>query len=156
MRVTLGKTKDGGEAAEVEHRIGDVFNDVLHDGRGQFHLPAPVAVFDVIIVMPLSKAIIAVLVLYYAVGHWNSYFNAFIYISKRELYPLQVFLREILIMNSIDQNAMVDDLLMATRQGMYDLLKYALIVVASAPIICVYPFIQKYFVKGVMIGSVKG
>ena len=108
------------------------------------------------IVLPLSKAVIAVLVLYYAVGHWNAYFNAFIYLSKRELFPLQIILREILIMNNIDQNAMMDDASMATLQGMYDLLKYALIVVASAPIIAVYPFIQKYFVKGVMIGSVKG
>ena len=108
------------------------------------------------IVLPLSKAIIAVLVLYYAVGHWNAYFSAFIYLTKRELYPLQLFLREILIMNNIDQGNMIDDATMANLQGMYDLLKYALIVVASAPIICVYPFIQKYFVKGVMIGSVKG
>jgi multiple sugar transport system permease protein/putative aldouronate transport system permease protein len=95
-------------------------------------------------------------VLYYAVGHWNAYFSAFIYLSKRELFPLQIFLREILIMNSIDQNSFLDEAAMAYRQGMYDLLKYSLIVVATAPIICVYPFIQKYFVKGVMIGSVKG
>jgi multiple sugar transport system permease protein/putative aldouronate transport system permease protein len=108
------------------------------------------------IVLPLSKAVMAVLVLYYAVGHWNAYFNAFIYLSKRELFPLQIFLREILIMNSIDQNSFLDEAAMAYRQGMYDLLKYSLIVVATAPIICVYPFIQKYFVKGVMIGSVKG
>jgi len=108
------------------------------------------------IVIPLSKAIIAVLVLYYAIGHWNAYFDAFIYLSKRSLFPLQIFLREILIMNNIDQNAMIDDAAMTTLQGMYDLLKYALIVVASVPIICIYPFIQKYFVKGVMIGSIKG
>jgi multiple sugar transport system permease protein/putative aldouronate transport system permease protein len=108
------------------------------------------------IVLPLSKAIMAVLVLYYAVGHWNAYFNAFIYLSRRELFPLQIFLREILIMNSIDQSSFLDEAAMAYQQGMYDLLKYSLIVVATAPIICVYPFIQKYFVKGVMIGSVKG
>jgi multiple sugar transport system permease protein/putative aldouronate transport system permease protein len=108
------------------------------------------------IVVPLSTTIMAVLVLYYAEGHWNSYFNAFIYLAKRELFPLQIFLREILIMNNIDQKSLMDDAAMAFKQGMYDLLKYALIVVATAPIICVYPFIQKYFVKGVMIGSIKG
>ncbi|GHT56288.1 sugar ABC transporter permease [Spirochaetia bacterium] len=108
------------------------------------------------IVMPLSTAIIAVLVLYFAVGHWNEYFDAFIYLSNRTLFPLQLFLRDVLIMNSIDQSEFLDEAIMAYRQGMYDLLKYALIVVATAPIICVYPFVQKYFVKGVMIGSIKG
>ena len=127
----------------------ELFESLKIDGGSEFRC-------FISIVMPLSKAIIAVLILYYAVGHWNAYFSAFIYLSKRELFPLQIFLREILIMNNIDQNAMLDDASMAARQGMYDLLKYALIVVASAPIICVYPFIQKYFVKGVMIGSVKG
>ena len=127
----------------------ELFESAKIDGSSEFRC-------FMSIVLPLSKAIIAVLILYYAVGHWNAYFNAFIYLSKRDLYPLQVFLREILIMNSIDQNVMMDDAIMVARQGMYDLLKYALIVVASAPIICVYPFIQKYFVKGVMIGSVKG
>ena len=107
------------------------------------------------IVLPLSKAVIAVLVLYNAVGFWNSYFSAFIYLSKRSQYPLQVFLREILILNTIDQE-LVDEALQQGMQGMYDLLKYAIIVAATAPIICVYPFIQKYFVKGVMIGSLKG
>jgi multiple sugar transport system permease protein/putative aldouronate transport system permease protein len=108
------------------------------------------------IVLPLSKAILSVLVLYYAVGHWNAYFNAFIYLSRRELYPLQIILRDILIANSIETVGVIDESAMSVMQGMYDLLKYALIVVATAPIMCVYPFIQKYFVKGVMIGSVKG
>jgi multiple sugar transport system permease protein/putative aldouronate transport system permease protein len=127
----------------------ELFESAKIDGASEFRCFGS-------IVLPLSRAIIAVLVLYYAVGHWNAYFNAFIYLSKRQLFPLQIFLREILIMNSIDQGNLADDATMASLQGMYDLLKYALIVVASAPIICMYPFIQKYFVKGVMIGSVKG
>lgn len=108
------------------------------------------------IVLPLSKAIMAVLTLYYAVGHWNSYFNAFIYLSKRELYPLQIILREILIENSIDAEALMDEQMAAQKAGLADLLQYALIVVSTAPILCIYPFVQKYFIKGVMIGSVKG
>ena len=108
------------------------------------------------IVLPLSKAIMAVLTLYYAVGHWNSYFNAFIYLSKRELYPLQIILREILIENSIDAEALMDEQMAAQKAGLADLLQYSLIVVSTAPILCIYPFVQKYFIKGVMIGSVKG
>lgn len=108
------------------------------------------------VVLPLSKAITAVLVLFYGVGHWNEFFNAFIYISKKELYPLQIVLRDILVMNSIDPNMVVDTELMVAKQGLADLLKYSLIIVASAPILCLYPFVQKYFVKGVMIGSIKG
>jgi multiple sugar transport system permease protein/putative aldouronate transport system permease protein len=127
----------------------ELFESAKIDGSSEFRC-------FVSIVLPLSKAVISVLVLYYAVGHWNAYFNAFIYLSKRELYPLQIFLREILIANSVEMNPFLDDQAMAYYQGMYDLLKYALIVVATGPIICVYPFIQKYFVKGVMIGSVKG
>jgi multiple sugar transport system permease protein/putative aldouronate transport system permease protein len=127
----------------------ELFESAKIDGASEFRC-------FLSIVLPLSKAVISVLVLYYAVGHWNAYFNAFIYLSRRELYPLQIFLREILIANSIEMNPMLDDQAMAYYQGMYDLLKYSLIVVATAPIICVYPFIQKYFVKGVMIGSVKG
>jgi multiple sugar transport system permease protein/putative aldouronate transport system permease protein len=127
----------------------ELFESAKIDGSSEFRC-------FLSIVLPLSKAVIAVLVLYYAVGHWNAYFNAFIYLSRRELYPLQIFLREILIANSVEMNPFLDDQAMAYYQGMYDLLKYSLIVVATAPIICVYPFIQKYFVKGVMIGSVKG
>lgn len=108
------------------------------------------------VVLPLSKAITAVLVLFYGVGHWNEFFNAFIYISKKELYPLQIVLRDILVMNSIDPNMVVDTELMVAKQGLADLLKYSLIIVASVPILCLYPFVQKYFVKGVMIGSIKG
>jgi multiple sugar transport system permease protein/putative aldouronate transport system permease protein len=108
------------------------------------------------IVLPLSKAILAVITLYYAVTHWNSYFNAFIYLTKRDLYPLQIFLREILVMNTVNAEMVVDPALQEALQGMSDLLKYSLIVVSTAPILCVYPFLQRYFIKGVMIGSLKG
>ena len=107
-------------------------------------------------VLPLSKAVLAVITLFYAVGHWNAYFNAFIYLNKRSLYPLQIYLREILIMNSVDAEMVVDTELQQAMQGMADLLKYSLIVVSYAPILCAYPFLQRYFIKGVMIGSLKG
>lgn len=112
--------------------------------------------YFVSVVIPLSKAIIAVLVLYYAVGHWNTYFRAMIYLNNRELYPLQLFLREILVLNSVNTDMVMDLEAAEAMQGMQDLLKYSLIVVATAPILCVYPFLQKYFVQGVMIGSLKG
>ena len=96
------------------------------------------------------------MILFYAVGHWNSYFSAFLYLSKRELFPLQIFLREILILNEITSDLTYDAELLAAKQGMADLLKYSLIIVASLPIWCAYPFVQKYFVKGIMIGAIKG
>lgn len=107
-------------------------------------------------VLPLSKAVMAVITLYYAVHHWNAYFNAFLYLNKRDLYPLQIFLREILIMNSVNTEMVVDTQMQEAMQGMADLLKYSLIVVSTAPILCIYPFLQRYFIKGVMIGSLKG
>jgi len=112
--------------------------------------------FFFLFVLPLSKAVIAVIAMQYAVGHWNAYFNAFIYLTKKELYPLQVFLREILVMNQIAANNILDPEAAVAMQGLADLLKYSLIVISSAPILCIYPFFQKYFVKGVMIGSIKG
>jgi multiple sugar transport system permease protein/putative aldouronate transport system permease protein len=108
------------------------------------------------IVIPLSKPITAVMVLFYAVGHWNAYFNALIYLSNRQLFPLQIFLREILVINEIWSNMTYDPELAIARQGMADLLKYSLIIVASLPIWCIYPFVQKHFVKGIMIGAIKG
>ena len=105
------------------------------------------------VVLPLSKAIIAVITLYYAVGHWNSYFGALIYLNSRALHPLQIVLREILIVNSMDALDIETETAQAT---MRDLIKYALIVVSTVPILCLYPFVQKYFMKGVMIGSIKG
>jgi multiple sugar transport system permease protein/putative aldouronate transport system permease protein len=107
------------------------------------------------IILPLSKAVMAVIALYYAIGHWNSYFNAFLYLNSKNKYPLQIFLREILIANQLS-NMDYDPELMAIKQGLADVLKYALIVVATVPVLAAYPFAQKYFIKGVMIGSLKG
>jgi len=106
-------------------------------------------------VIPLSKAIIAVLVLYYALGHWNQYFQAFIYITDRAKFPLQIVLRDILVLNSVS-DIIADPQLYAAKQGMAELLKFSLIVVSSAPFMIAYPFVAKHFVQGVMIGSVKG
>ena len=108
------------------------------------------------IAIPLSGPIIAVIALYCAVGIWNSYFDAFIYLSDKEKFPLQVVLRNILILNQMDMNTVADLRDMASRQGMSNLLKYAVIVVSSAPLLIMYPFVQKFFVKGIMVGSVKG
>ncbi|HML46919.1 MAG TPA: carbohydrate ABC transporter permease, partial [Clostridia bacterium] len=108
------------------------------------------------IALPLSGSIVAVVGLYCAVGIWNSYFDAFIYLSSKSLYPLQVVLRNILILNQIDNTVVADLRDMATRQGMSNLLKYAVIVVSSAPLLALYPFVQRYFAKGIMIGSLKG
>lgn len=113
------------------------------------------------IALPLSSAIIAILVLYYGIGHWNAYFSALLYITDAERFPLQLVLRSILIQNSTalsnlivstaDQRAEVERL----RQ-VAELMKYSLIIISSVPVIALYPFVQKYFVKGVMIGSIKG
>jgi putative aldouronate transport system permease protein len=105
--------------------------------------------------MPLAKPIIAVLVLMYAVGNWNSYFDALIYLNSQDLYPLQLVLRNILVLNQMNTLSPQVAYKMAHLQGLADLLKYALIVVSSLPILLFYPFIQKHFVKGMMIGSVK-
>lgn len=110
--------------------------------------------FIVQIVLPLSKAIIAVLALYYGLGHWNSYFQAFLYISEKSKFPLQIILRDILILNQVNE-IIADPLLYQAKRGMADLLKYALIVVASVPFMVAYPFVAKHFVKGVMIGAIK-
>lgn len=107
------------------------------------------------IVLPLSRAIMAVIILYYAVAHWNSYFNAMLYLRDRDLYPLQLVLRDVLNASQVDLSE-IDAEILAQMTGAADLVKYALIVVSTVPILCVYPFVQKYFEKGVMIGSVKG
>ena len=108
------------------------------------------------VVLPLSSTVIAVITLYYAVAHWNSYFNAFLYLSDRDMYPLQIFLRQILVQNNFDTSEMTDPELAQQLKGLSEVLKYSVIVVSTAPLMCLYPFVQKYFVKGVMIGSVKG
>ena len=107
------------------------------------------------IVLPLSKAIIAVLVLFYGVFHWNEYFTALIYLRDEKLYPLQLVLRSILIENQM-QDSMVSDVDMIQHQDVAELIKYGVIIVSSLPVLILYPFLQKYFVQGVMIGSVKG
>ena len=107
-------------------------------------------------VLPLSKACMAVIALYYAVGHWNAYFNAFIYLNDRNRYPLALFLRDILINNQMTGDMDLDPELLERKLGLAEVLKYSLIVVATGPILLVYPFAQRYFVKGVMIGSLKG
>ena len=108
------------------------------------------------IILPLSKAIIAVLLLFYAIAHWNSYFDALLYLNTEDKQPLQIVLREILIRNEQNASMLRDAELMEKSEGLKQLLKYSLIVVSSLPVLCIYPFVQKYFVKGVMIGSVKG
>ncbi len=107
------------------------------------------------IVLPLSKAILAVIALWAAVGQWNSYFNALIYLRNAELQPLQLVLRNILISNQTISSMSSGAAAVEAKQ-MADLIKYAVIVVSSAPIMCMYPFVQKYFNQGVMVGSVKG
>ncbi len=107
------------------------------------------------IVLPLSTTIIAVNALFYAVGHWNTYFNAMLYLKSAKLFPLQIILRNILIINQVDANMIdIEDLI--KREGLKELLKFSLIVVASVPVMIIYPFVQRYFVKGVMVGSLKG
>ncbi len=117
------------------------------EGAGHFKI-----LFE--IVMPLSKATLAVVLLYYLVARWNSWFDASIYMDTREKYPLQLLLREILIEN--DNGEMGQSVLEADKQSVSETLKYAVIVVSTVPVLCIYPFLQKYFAKGVMIGAVKG
>lgn len=106
------------------------------------------------IVLPVSMAPLAVIFLYYAVSQWNSWFPAFIYLKERSKWPLQLVLREIVISNNLDEMLVGADTL--DRAAIAESIKYATIVVATLPILVVYPFLQKYFVKGVMIGSIKG
>jgi putative aldouronate transport system permease protein len=112
--------------------------------------------FVIKIVIPLSGAIIAVIALFYAVDRWNSYFGALLYLRDQKKFPLQIVLRNILINGVIDAKMLGDMNLVIEKQGLQELLKYSLIVVASIPVMCIYPFVQKYFIKGVMIGSIKG
>lgn len=107
-----------------------------------------------LVILPLSLPILSVMVLYYAVAHWNAWFNAMIFLQDREKFPLQLILREILIQNNtelMNQNANEME-----AQAISESIKYAVIIVATLPILCVYPFLQKFFVKGAMTGAVKG
>ena len=108
------------------------------------------------VIVPLSKPILAVLALYYGIAKWNNYFDAMLYLNDASMQPLTIVLREILIQNQIDPTMLTDASALSKLQGMTELLKYAVIVVASVPVLAIYPFVQKYFVKGVAIGAVKG
>ncbi|MGX0267710.1 carbohydrate ABC transporter permease [Enterococcus casseliflavus] len=113
------------------------------------------------IVLPLSTPIIAVMALFYGVGHWNSFFNALIYLSDRSMYPLQMILREILILQDMSSNTVNNVTsemanMLYSKQQLAQVIKYGVMIVSSLPIIIVYPFLQKYFVKGMMVGSIKG
>ena len=111
------------------------------------------------IVLPLSKALIGVMALYYGVAQWNSFFNALIYLSNaRDKVPLALVLREILVLNTMKaaMGGSISEELALYYANLANLLKYALIVVSAAPLLIIYPFLQKYFDKGVMLGSIKG
>lgn len=116
--------------------------------------------FFLYIVLPLSGAIIAILTLYYGIGHWNSYFSALLYITNRAKWPLQLELRSILLQNQWSQTSQVmtaEQLAEKARlEALTEMMKYSLIIISTIPMLILYPFIQKYFVKGVMIGAVKG
>ncbi|MGX7418238.1 carbohydrate ABC transporter permease [Carnobacterium gallinarum] len=114
------------------------------------------------IILPLSTPIIAVMALFYGVGHWNSFFSALIYLSDKTMYPLQMVLREILVLQDMSSNSvntqMTGDMasMLFSKQQLAQVIKYGVMIVSTLPIIIVYPFLQKYFVKGMLVGSVKG
>lgn len=111
------------------------------------------------LVLPLAKPVIAVMALFYGVAHWNQYFAALIYLSNRDLFPLQMFLREILVLNQMSDVMMMngtDMEAMARQAQIADIIKYAVMIVSALPLLAVYPFIQRFFVKGILIGSIKG
>ncbi|MCI8623834.1 MAG: carbohydrate ABC transporter permease [Provencibacterium sp.] len=115
-----------------------------------------IPVFFTHIVLPLSKSIIAIMALYYCVGHWNSFFSALVYINSQSKFPLQLILRDILISGQAVDMENTDPELLLRMEHIARTIKYGVIIVASAPVLCIYPFVQKHFVKGVMIGSIKG
>ena len=135
----------------IEHEVKDILSGELSCTQSRFFFQ---------IALPLSKAIIAIMVLYYGVGHWNSYFSALLYISDQDKYPLQLVLRNILITNqtALSQTATTAAARAALQeqQQLIDVMKYSLIIISSVPVLIMYPLVQKHFVKGVMIGSVKG
>lgn len=132
----------------AENISGELEEAARLDGCSYFNLFFRIA-------LPLSKPIIGVVVLMYAVGHWNEYFNALIYLRDQGLYPLQVILRDLLIQTE-QAASMGGDASVMELQRIADMLKYGVIVVSSLPVLCMYPFIQKYFAQGMMIGSLKG
>ena len=133
----------------IEHSIPeDLYEAAVLDGCSHF-------TYFTKVVVPLSKAVISVLILYYAVFHWNDYFNALMYNSNNAYEPLQIVLRRILLLNEAFESGS-GGVAGGYAQSSADQVKYAVIIVSTLPILCVYPFIQKYFEKGVMIGAVKG
>lgn len=127
----------------------ELFESAKMDGCGYIR-------YLIRVVVPLSKAIIAVFSLYTFVGMWNSYMSALIYLQDYDKMPLQVFLRKILVLNStMDMTTLTDENMIKVKQ-MYTIMKYAVIVIGTLPVMLIYPFAQKYFVKGVMVGSLKG
>ncbi|MGG1639034.1 carbohydrate ABC transporter permease [Paenibacillus sp. NRS-1760] len=111
------------------------------------------------IIIPISGPIIAVMALFYGVAHWNQYFNALMYLQDRSLFPLQLFLREILIVNEMSANMMMDGdsmAAMAEQAKIADIIKYAVIIISALPLLILYPFVQRFFIKGILIGSLKG
>ena len=128
---------------------GELYESASIDGCGNFR-------FFLKIVLPLSPSIIAVLVLFYGVMHWNAFFDALIYLQSSEKSPLQLVLRDLLITHEVLQGDVVGDSeTLELKQRIADLIRYGVIIVSSLPIIMVYPFLQKYFVKGVMLGAIK-
>lgn len=132
----------------------ELIEAALIDGASDFKI-------FLLVVMPISKPIIAVMALFYGVGHWNQYFDALIYLDDRKKYPLQMILREILVLQDLSSNpsgsmSEATAKFLNRQQNLGAIIKYGVMIVATLPIILIYPFLQKYFVKGVMIGSIKG
>lgn len=128
---------------------GDLREAAFLDGCSHF-------TYLIRIALPLSKSILAVMALYYGVAQWNSFFNAMIYIKDRSLYPLQLILREILLTTDVTMDSIGDPNALVEQQKLAEVIKYGVIVVSAVPAMIAYPMVQKHFVKGVMIGSLKG
>jgi len=127
----------------------DLFEAASIEGCGYFR-------YFIRIVLPLSGPIIAVMALFYGIDHWNAYFRPLIYLTNQKLMPLQIVLRDILVANEVSADDLMSDSMTAASFGRVELLKYSLIIVSCLPLWIAYPFIQKSFVKGVMIGAIKG
>ena len=127
---------------------GEILESAKLDGCNDFQYLTRIAV-------PLAKPSLAVIALYYMVGNWNVFMTAYLYLKDSSLHPIQIVLREILLLGSVD-DAASNAVQASDVQKLGELLKYALVIVASLPMCIVYPFVQKYFVKGIMIGAVKG
>ncbi|MFF4623606.1 carbohydrate ABC transporter permease [Nonomuraea jabiensis] len=134
--------------AYLRHTIPDSLYEAAEiDGAGSLRVLWSV-------VLPLAKPMIAVIALMYAIGQWNAYFDALLYLKSDELYPLQLVLRNIIVLNT--QTGPLDTATMMERQQLADLLKYSLIVISTVPVLLIYPFVARYFTKGMMIGAIKG